>query len=248
MAYLRELGTDVPAWLSRFSAETGFKRDEFFSGRVVVYPGAGTDGHPVRVFGSAHAAHSFVYVDYHLSEEQLRQELASRAGGFRGYECLAVESVTEQQLCPEGWTQHYTPPVQVGAQSSSRGRGSTEPYALFVVLERSEDFTDEHGPARLALLYIGGDGHATFDALFCQESGPANPFAVLLQDHGFGGDYSSWGGAGVMARLARRHKAEPRFLLVAEGTRPWRGFVEVPGLRPDGGGMYQTPRRLFQRV
>ena len=62
------------------------------------------------------------------------------------------------------------------------------PFSLFVVLRRRETFDATHGPARVALLFVGGDSYATFDALYCQNDGTPAPFFVLIQDHGFGGN------------------------------------------------------------
>jgi hypothetical protein len=67
----------------------------------------------------------------------------------------------------------------------------------------------------------------------------------VLQDHGFGGNYDSFGGGGLMERIAQRTHVQPHFLLVADNTRPWLGFEPVPGLESECGGMHRMPRSLF---
>ncbi len=66
--YLRQQSEEMPDWLEHFGSGDRFSRSQFFGSRVVYYPGSGTDGHPVKVFGSSHSAHSFVYVDYGMSQ------------------------------------------------------------------------------------------------------------------------------------------------------------------------------------
>ena len=44
----------------------------------------------------------------------------------------------------------------------------------------------------MAILFICADGVAAYDALFCQRKTQA-PFAVVLQDHGFGGNWATFG-------------------------------------------------------
>lgn len=61
--YLKSLREPVLAWLANFSSGSKSHRDAFFASRVVYYPGCGTDGQPVKLFGSTHSEHCFVYAD-----------------------------------------------------------------------------------------------------------------------------------------------------------------------------------------
>lgn len=48
----------------------------------------------------------------------------------------------------------------------------SKPYGFLEVLERDAELGPEHGAARLAIIFLGADGHATYDALFCQGKNP----------------------------------------------------------------------------
>jgi len=230
-AVLSRLRQPTPGWLLRYSERDGFPREAFFASRVVYYPGAGFDGHPLKVFGGACVASCFIFADYgfvrtvtadtieeHFRDEHHRQHP-------RGYRPICVMRLRERDLAPFGWTPH----VRLDMRRPGGMRAAVPfggPFAIFGVFERKEGFGEEHGADRLAILYVGGDGIATFDALFCQDIRQPPPFAVLLQDHGFGGNWTHFGGEGLLWELARAH-ARPDWLLVGRNTAPWPGYERV---------------------
>ena len=82
------------------------------------------------------------------------------------------------------------------------------------ILQRESGLNDAHGPSRLAILFLGADAIATYDALFCQGDGTRSPYVVVLQDHGFGGNYDSFGEGGTLEqafRLFLRKGSELRY-------------------------------------
>ena len=81
--YLKKDKEYIPSWLVEIKEGDKFSRDDFFRSRIVFYPGSYTDGHAVRVFGSTHAAHCFIYVDYGITQSVLETELINH--GFLGY-------------------------------------------------------------------------------------------------------------------------------------------------------------------
>ena len=241
--YLRELREEIPPWLHQFRAGDGFPSQDFFGSRVVYYPGSGTDGHPVKVFGATHSAHSFVYADYHVTQDNLENELGHPNHGFRGYHTLARLQLLESNLVPRGWTAHVDGPTD----RYRFGTRAPAPFGFLEVLERDGEFDDNHGARRLAILFLGADGIAAYDALFCQEHSDSTPFAVVLQDHGFGGNYDRFGRDGLLERIVRRCNVAPHWLLVAENTVPWHGFGQVPDVDGDRGGMHNMLRFLHER-
>ena len=107
--------------------------------------------------------------------------------------------------------------------------------------------SEDHGPRRLATLFIGGDGIASYDALYCQRDGTPPPFLAVIQDHGFGGNYNRFGQNGLLELVAERTDVRPNFLLVGESSGPWTGYADT-GAAPEPGGSGAHPRRLFSRV
>ena len=237
----------LPDWLRQ--TPPGFDRKSFFGGKTVYYPGFGNDGHPVSICARAHAAHAFVYVDYGVSKETVSERVNGVGDpGFIGYFVEHEEEVGESDLRPGGWTQHVE---QRELARNAYSFANVTPYGLFIVLKRNEDRDDSHGPNRLAILFVGGDGHATYDALYCQADGTPPPYLVVIEDYGFGANFSPFAAGGLLERVARRCDVLPKFLLVgARGSRgsyrPWTDYRDT-GIAPEHGGMHGRPRRLFCR-
>ena len=239
--YLRGDAEPIPRWLESYSKDSRFRRADFFGSRVVVYPGSGNDGHAVRTFGKAGAAHCFLYVDYMVPEEEIRQRLDDPDEGFRGYRASIIQNLAEPELSPRGWVPHIRPRQYLRPVGPR-----VPPYALLAVLDREEGLNEDHGPRRLAVVFLAGDGHASFDALFCQRDSAGPPYAMLLQDHGFGGDYSLWGSGGVVHQIAVQEGVFPSLLFVADGTVEWDGYRLIPEVEADIGGVWANRRRLYE--
>jgi len=242
-ALLRAESEPTPDWLMAHAAGQPFPRHAFFSSRVIYYPGSAADGHPLKLFGGTHSAHCFVYVDYGHSKAYFEEQLADSAhvGHPRGYSAVTVIGLRKADYALRSRTRRADPARATASQTASLSRG--RPFALFAVLERNEELAADHGPARLAILVVGGEAMETYDALFCQDNSPGVPYAVILQDHGFGGNWTHFGGDSRLWRLAAARP--PRWLLVADGTPAWRGYERVSS--PDIGGMHANARSLFQR-
>jgi hypothetical protein len=241
--YLKTHREPLPEWLGEYRKSSPFPRDQFFASRICFYPGAGNDGHAVKVFGSTDCTHCFVYVDLDISQPKLQARLANPLAGFRGYHTYARIQLVEEDLVTTGWVPH------VYADEVPGNYRRTDPYGFLEILERDPDLDDKHGPSRLALLFLGAEADATFDALFCQDAKIRPPYAILLQNHGFGGnrDQRGFGEGSLLERLAIRCGVYPQFLLVAENTDAWTGYEAVPNAAGEPGGLHGQRRRLYQR-
>jgi hypothetical protein len=236
----------LPHWLAAHTPGCRPSLDDFLHSRVVFYPGSGVDGSPVRFFGSRHLAHCYVYADYALGRVRLQRALEDP--GFRGYRSLDRAEVSARDVGAEDVRYHITREEFRSLGDLAVGRVSPRdaPFGFIEVLERVEGFGDAHGPARLAILFLFADGHATYDGLFCQQR-ETPPYAVVIQDHGWGGDYSSFGAGGLMHGIATRTGRYPRYLWCADGCSiPWPGYQPVPGVPVERGGMHAMPRTIYE--
>jgi hypothetical protein len=238
----------MPAWLEAVPAGTRvLDVDAFFSSRVVFYPGGCSDGHPLLVFGRKHAAHCFLYVDQWYTQARLIDTLDGRHRGYdarvRGYHTHARVDVDVESIVAANF--------DTALPERSRrpfGRESESPVrrvprlAMLEILERDDSLDDTHGTRRLAILFVAADAYDVFESAFVR-CGRA-PYAIVLQDHGFGGNHDRFGGGGRLDLLADEH-ARPQWLVVAANTRAWGGYEE---LRSCGsGGMHRHARSLFVR-
>ena len=263
------LGRDpepLPEWLDGTDPPR-FDRGAFFASRTVYYPGSGEDGHPLRLCNRSRSAHCFVYVDHgdEYGQDAFGQGLlvpkhdpSGYRSRIRGYGLARWEPVPVDVLRPGGWTRNSSWPHRTRVELKRRrdlGRilGDRDTFAFFAVMDRMDGFGDGHGAPRLAILFIGGDGFALYDALYCQRDGTPPPFLATIQDHGFGGNWNRFGGDdprdsrdGLLERIARESGVLPEFLLVGDSTRPWANYADTEAVA-EPGGMHGHPRRLFRR-
>ena len=223
--------------------------------RTVFYPGSGTDGQPTKLFGGAHAAHSFVYADYGHSLTEIRGELQS---GMRGYHpCFECSFRRDQLVDAIGVDLGHGPPefyefLGQHAQNYNPLFGDDPPAdlgaGLAVILQREEGFTATHGPPRLAYLHLFAEACLVYWALWGRHFRPEarGPYAIVLQDHGCGGNWTTFGGRRSLLYALAHTSGLPKWLLVADNTEPWPGYRIVPGWSGIG-GMGRHARRLNRR-
>lgn len=227
----------VPDWLAAEDAGSGDVRQllrSFLASRLVFYPGSSLDGDPVAVFNRAHAAHCFLYVDYQTPREELEAALDE---GFRGYRTLARIELSLSDLVSR----------RVPQPNSADDRPPFEPvppYGILALFQREDGLTDDHGAARFALMFLAADAYDVFGALFCQKDRAPAPFCAVIQDHGFGGGYGSFGRGGSLEQMAHLAGIRPRFLLAAANTPAWDGFAPC-GAAPVPIGMHRTLHALY---
>lgn len=236
MHVLEQHREELPEWLTQ--PVTKFDRRSFFHSRTVYYPGSGIDGQAVSLCGRAHAAHAFVYVDNSTTQQAISDRVNRRHGiPFDGYTVEYEQELEEADIWPGGV------PVQHGDWMGWRGQVKT-PYVLFVVLTREDNRDDTHGPIRHAILFVGDDGFARYDALYCQSDGTPPPFLVVIENQGIGGP--GFGADGLLEGIAQQCNVLPKWLLVGR-AEPWFGYHDT-GAEPECGGMMENPRRLFRRI
>jgi len=241
----RQHAEELPEWLDKHRKGDSFPREQFFASRIVYYPGSGTDGHPVKMFGSTHSAHCFIYADYGVTQQQLEYELEDRDCRFRGYHTVDRLELEESDILFSG----RTPWASLRKLHANRFQSTAiadKPVRFLEVLERDQELDDNHGPRRLAVLFLGADGTAAYDALFCRGRGTPSPFAVLLENYGFGGSNANFGQGGLLERIAKRRNVLPALLLVGRNTNAWSDFHRVSSLHGDLGGMHANPRYLYE--
>jgi len=179
----------MPQWLATTDALTinsnPFPLKEILTDSLY-YPSSAFDGNPVRFL--AGNFYSYIYVDYGLTEEQLNTEINNR--GFIGYEITARRELTEKDLAPSGWKP--VPPLPEDGDPRSREWFVQKPFAQWIVFQRKQDFTDDHGPERFSLVYLCADGTAAFQALYISNNIAPKAVAIIQSGIAFGGNYTDF--------------------------------------------------------
>lgn len=184
------------------------------------YPSAGFDGDPVKYLGGY--IHSFIYVDFSNSKEQL--DFMLRNNSFRGYQLVIQRSVTEKELIPHGWKREMPLP-QDGNPASSQS-WIVAPYCELLIFERKSEFDDSHGPQRFSLIYLCADGAAAYQALY--NSNNAVPKAIaIIQPGNFGGNWTNFEDPNqILARSVKNNPAGTPNMLLYGGEGDARPFAK----------------------
>lgn len=152
------------------------------------YPASGFHGFVIKYCNTKGAywnIENFVYCDYGVDEEQLQDKWDN----FRGYTRIFERDVTRQELIPNGWLPQLPPNFNLREYPTHLNH----PANLFIkwmVYERTPEYGAEHGPKRFGLLYLFGEGVATYQALYWTNKQSAKVVAVF--DHGWGGNYTEF--------------------------------------------------------
>lgn len=254
----------MPAWLLTANE---FRPEDFFSSRVVYYPGSGTDGQAFELFCGTHCVHCVLHIDLNTSASDIQRELApDHPHHLEGYQpCVQIVLAPEEaaelislnpELCPDGQD-----PVIMSA--------------IWTVLERQQGFGDQHGPERIAFLHIQAEAVWVCRSVWSELD--RTPFAVVIQDHGFGGNWirddlgetnhsdedncslfeyhdeydhqrNHFGGENSLLYEYQNQPPQqlPKWLLVGEGTEPWPAYLEASDFtQPSGMGPHR--RKLHRK-
>ena len=234
ISYLSKYREETPAWLENYLHGGQITFKDIMSSRVAYYPGSGDDGSLMRIGNKSHSVHSFLYVDYGVKKEVLEERVEN---SIRGYHPIGQIEWHESDLMPNG---QYPIDFVIRPKHAKDGNPNTfvdpneKPYCFSVIMERDEDQNETRGAKHFVVTFLFEDGIATYYQLFVKEYAKA-PWIFLLQDHGFGGNYDSFGRGGILDGIIQKNKCYPRFVICGHGggTHIWTGYEKVLDVAPE---------------
>lgn len=200
---------DVPEWLSKLDDTQVLPLSQLLE-ESLYYPASGRDGDPVRYFGGH--IHSFIYVDYGFEREEILKSLNDKHHGFKGYSIIHMRDVNKHELVPRSWTPEV---ARLAEESRQYSPWVKTPFALWCIFQRDAHNDDAHGPKRFSLLYVCGDGVATFQALYKANRKSPEVVAIIQPGTGFGGNWTDFRDQNkIFARSVLENPAgQPEYLL-----------------------------------
>lgn len=220
--YLKQYAEHMPAWLENYKSGYRIDMKDFWSSRMVDYPGAGGDLETIDVCIKTSCVHLFLYVDYDAYNER-SVEKADCKKFFDGYHVIDTVDIPEHEIFKQGYH-----PIQKEIFS-----------CIMKIFERDEGLTDEHGPKRFAIVFLCADGIASYESIFCRENIQA-PFIAVIEDYGSGNNYDRFSRGGKLERIAISNNVFPKFIFLGEHnpTEIWAGYKKIDCGFILGGGMY----------
>jgi hypothetical protein len=154
------------------------------------YPACADDGGIVKDCNTLNASlgiENFIYCDYAFGEEKLIETMNS----FNGYSVFATRSLKQIDLTPNGWEMRLPPNLNL-VEYNNYKNSYTIPFAKWIVYERDDDKNEEYGPKRFSLLYIGGEGIATYQAIYWSNNETPKALAIIQPGHAFGLNWTNF--------------------------------------------------------
>jgi|APGre2960657423_1045063.scaffolds.fasta_scaffold11896_3 hypothetical protein len=202
----------IPTWLQRESMLGKFNRFNVLN-ESVYYAGCQFDWEPITDFNGW--ARSFVYADYRVEKEDMVSSFTRQSG----IEILFVKDVEKSKLQP--YSNTLPRPFLKDFLSSStdieyvlenhneymREVQSRYPaFATWIVFDIKRNVFEK--PKRCSLLYICGEGVATYSSLY--NSNEIRPSAIVLTaaDGGYGGNWTNFDlNGGIFERTVMSNNA-----------------------------------------
>ena len=231
----------MPKWLADFQPGQELNYQEMLTSRVLYYPGSHFDGQPIETFNRSHHLHVYLYVDYGCNRSDTHNAIFKE--GFLGYDRIELREISLWQMVSD-------PKLTISLTSEQRkerdhrSTPANSGYGYFCIFERKKEFGDEHGAQRFALFFLGYDGITTYDYLFGSKT-YNTPYAVLIQDFGYGGNYDKFGNNGLLHKAARMTNSYPKLLLCAQDTEIWNGYTKLDNVECVKGGVKHMARFLW---
>ena len=222
----------------------------------VYYPASGTDGSPVQYLH--HLSRSFIYVDYGISLEKLKEDMILE--GFKGYEIYAEREVKSHEITPRNYRKynfashsdvgfnswsyiwkfdtipHEHPTKKDGNPLTHYDSGWAQPFKmLWTIWERIPEFGEDHGPKRISLLSLCAEGVASYDALYYSWKTKPLVFCIRRPGTSSGCNWTDFRQTGhIMHRLVKNNPAGmSKYMLVDDqldtGKCYWSEYPEFIG-------------------
>ena len=180
---------------------------------------------------------SHIMVDYRMDHSRLLNALPS----IRGYHVYSHRPLAMEELIPNGWQCPTLSAEEFRMMEKRRTDMNMNPFAEWVLLERDNDMDATHGPDRMSLIYICGDGAATYHALYCTQQIAPALLAIIQPGTGWGGNYTNFFDPhALFHRIVASNKAGmPKWLVFGPGrVNPWLGYHHADTINhyyPKGG-------------
>lgn len=152
------------------------------------YPGCAFDGDLVRCCNIKMPElniNSFIYVDYGVDKKTFEENKNS----FNGYHIVGSRYINHYELTPNGLILTPSPNIDEEEYKRKIHINLKEVFINWTVYERNDDKEENFGVKRFCILYLRGEGVATFQALYWSNKKFPKVFALINAKPGYGGNF-----------------------------------------------------------
>ena len=191
------------------------------------YPASGLDASPVIILNGF--IHSFVFVDYGITRDGYLSEVSSR--GFRGYQLALSRDVDRSEIVPDDWRPRMPRVFDEfrGMDRLMEAQRNCVPFGHWSIWKRLEGLDDHVGPPVFSLLFLAGEGLATFQGLYERNRIAPRALAIIQPGHAFGNNWTNFfNAAGPLWTAIEESTLIPNHLLIGTFGDPRDKNSECP--------------------
>ena len=162
----------------------------------VYYPASGIDASDIECLGNKFK--SFIHVDYSCKKEDVFEAMSKHFMPV-GFELIGIKEVLQSELTPNGFqlnkiifNEHEKARLKENSIKKNFYSLNFKPFAYWAVYQLNSNHTNNltDKTSQFSLLHIGGEGCATFEALYINNK--INPSCVVIinPSEGYGDNWT----------------------------------------------------------
>lgn len=156
-----------------------------FLRNCVFYPCSSLHGTPVKFLSSRF--HRFLYCDYSITRDDF--QAAVQSPGFRGYRLASTSDLDPVNVLGVTWEKFRKSHKKT---TSALHFEWLDPFIIFCTFQREPEFTENHGPELIELMFVRAESVATLEHVFRKRGFPASCLVHVRSGIGCGGNYSEY--------------------------------------------------------
>lgn len=197
---------------------------------TLYYPGSGFDFGPLCLFANLPGLENVVYVDSGMGDA-LEALQAAMQKSIPEFEVVEATVLSPSFFNAPDWELFFHPEARCEPSVSKKA------FGVKFKLRKAEK--------TINFYFLGTEGVASSRVLM---KAGFNIQVMVLQDHGFGGNWTRFQGESALYQTFKKQRALPQMLFVAENTTPWPGYTstQMP-LLIRRGQMHTHQRSIYLR-
>lgn len=130
-------------------------------------------------------------MDYGISKEDFSNKFEEPF--LRGYQVIHRESITEDQLTPNGRTVYISPEEDENNPNDPFfWDWMKKLHCEWLIFERDNNAYNPNHAKRFSLLYLCADGAADYQAIYLSNQNRPKIIAIIQPGHAFGGNWTNF--------------------------------------------------------
>ena len=183
-------------------------------GKVLFYPGSGSDYSPLDLFINNSSINTIIYIDYEAS----RGEVVEMLRKIKDWDIDDVDLGPENEIYPEDFNKKNWAEFWPNNKKSIEYANPDSAFAIKTLLQNRDTGNTKE------FIFFKTEAIQTYSIL--KDNGYV-PDVIVLQNHGMGSQWSPFDGDSLLYQAAKN--SLPKYIYIAEtpDMEPWPNYTQV---------------------